>query len=101
MTYPKIHDQIGIPIKKVDKTSTPQKTAKFKILNPKQKKNSPSPCGRQKSEYHPPPPPPGGPLNNLCITNIIQIIQITGKVIHFLAKIMIWKSLNLLFEPLR
>ena len=42
-----------------------------------------------------------GPLKHLCITNIIQIIQITSKVIHFLAKIMIWKFLNLLFEPLR
>ena len=42
-----------------------------------------------------------GPLKHLCITNIIQIIQITGKVIHFLAKIIIWKSLNRLFEPLR
>ena len=35
------------------------------------------------------------PLKQLCITNIIQIIQIIGKVIHFLAKMMIWKSLNL------
>ena len=64
----KIHAQIGIPIKIVDKTSTPKKIAKFKILNKK--------IGRA---Y----------LNNLCITNIIQIIQIIGKVIHYLAKIMI------------
>ena len=41
------------------------------------------------------------PLKHLCITYIIQIIRITEKVIHCLDKIMIWKSLNLLFEPLR
>ena len=30
----KIPAKIGVPIKIVDKTSTPQKIAKFKILNP-------------------------------------------------------------------
>ena len=40
-------------IKIVDKTSTPQKIAKFKILNtpPTPHPNSPSSCNKQKSEY--------------------------------------------------
>ena len=73
----KIHAQIGIPIKLVDKTSTPQKIAKFKILNLKKMVCAPA-VGKSQST------PTEAPLNNQCITNIIQIIQITGKVIHVL-----------------